>query len=82
MLIPIVGLQEVSERKFDTKQLKLKQDFNTTQLKSNQSPSHFAHLVHPTYIHTSGTNMNKRKKLGVLGTVVPPKWHNTLLIRR
>jgi hypothetical protein len=51
----------VSERKFDTTQLKSNQDFNTTQLKLNQLPSHFVLLVHPTYIHTSGTSMNRQK---------------------
>jgi hypothetical protein len=58
MLIPTVGLQEVSERKFDTTQLISNQDYNTTQLISNQPLSHFALLVHPTSVHMSGTNMN------------------------
>jgi hypothetical protein len=61
MLIPALGLQEVSEWKFNTTHLTSNQDFNTTRLKSNQPPSHFACLVHPTYIHTRGTNMNGRK---------------------
>ncbi len=61
MLIPTVGLQEVSERKFNKTHLTSNQDFDTTQLKSNQPPSHFARLVHTTYVHTSGTNMNGRK---------------------
>ncbi len=58
MLIPTVDLQEVSERKFNTTHLTSNQDFNTTQLKSNQPLSHFALLVHTTYVHTSRTNMN------------------------
>jgi hypothetical protein len=61
MLIPTVGLQEVSERKFNTIHFTSNQDFDTTQLKSNQPPSHFARLVHTTYVHTSGTNMNEQK---------------------
>jgi hypothetical protein len=61
MLIPMAGLKEVSERKFDTTQLKSKQDFDTTQLKSNQPLSHFVLLLHPTYVNTSGTNMNRWK---------------------
>jgi hypothetical protein len=72
----------VSERKFNTAHLTSNQDFDTTQLKPNQPPSHFACLVHTTYVHMSGTNMNGEKKIGVLGTVVPPKQHKTLLIRR
>ncbi len=61
MLIPTVGLQEVSERKLNTTHLTSNQDLDTTQLKSNQPPSHFACLVHTTYVHTSGTNMNGQK---------------------
>ncbi len=60
-LIPTVGLWEVSERKFNTTQLKSNQDFDTTQLKSNQPRSTFACLVHPTYIPTSGTKLDGRK---------------------
>ena len=61
MLIPTVDLQEVSERKFNTTHLTSNQDFDTTQLKSNQPPSHFACLVHTTYVNTSETNMNGQK---------------------
>ncbi len=61
MLIPTVGQQEVSERKFNTAHLTSNQDVDTTQLKSNQPPSYFTRLVHSTYVHTSGTNMNGRK---------------------
>ena len=61
MLIPTVGLQEVSERNFNTAPLTSKQDFDTTQLKLNQPLSHFACLVHTTYVHMIETNMNGRK---------------------
>jgi hypothetical protein len=61
MLIPTVGLQEVLERKFNTTHLTSNQDFDTTQLKSNQSQSPFACLVHTTYVHTSGTNISGQK---------------------
>ncbi len=61
MLIPTVGLQEVSEMTFNTTHLTSNQDFDTTQLKSNQPLSHVACLVNTTYVHTSGINMNGQK---------------------
>jgi hypothetical protein len=71
MLIHTVGLQEVSERKFNTAHLISNQDFDTTQLKSNQPPSHVACLVHTTYVHMSKTNMNGQKNnLSSFSTVI------------
>jgi hypothetical protein len=61
VLIPTVSLRDVSQRKFNTTHLTSNQDFDRTQLKSNQPPSHVACLVHTTYVHTSGTNMNEWK---------------------